>query len=290
MRSPGFEPGIAGLEGLILTADAKDKVVSEFKEFCEVDLQLSELTVNGHVRQIKRLFKNVQRFTREDIRGFLMKFKDKSPNTYANVLKSLRVFFRDFQRRPDLVQSFRFPHREPSVKVIPSRSEVQQFYNALESIRDKALFLMYASTGLRASEVSSLKLSEVNFQKRMVKPEHNKSRTKRTWISFFNCEAAKLLKQYLANRDDDNERVFPISRRRIEKIFNNASKISKIYITPQTLREWFSEEMSRLGVNDRYIDAFCGRIPKSVLAKHYSDYSPEKLKEIYNKAGLKVLE
>jgi len=47
--------------------------------------------------------------------------------------------------------------------------------------------------------------------------------------------------------------------------------------------------MARLGVSDSYIDAFCGRIPRSVLAKHYLDYSPEKLKEIYDKAGLTVL-
>jgi len=44
-----------------------------------------------------------------------------------------------------------------------------------------------------------------------------------------------------------------------------------------------------MGVQDRYVDAFCGRTPKSVLARHYSDYSPETLKEIYDEAGLKVL-
>ncbi len=48
--------------------------------------------------------------------------------------------------------------------------------------------------------------------------------------------------------------------------------------------------MGKLGVSDRYIDAFCGRTPKSVLARHYSDYSPEKLKQIYDKASIKVLE
>ena len=55
------------------------------------------------------------------------------------------------------------------------------------------------------------------------------------------------------------------------------------------LRDWFCEEMGKLGVADRYIDAFCGRTPKSVLARYYSDYSPEKLKKIYDKADLKVL-
>jgi intergrase/recombinase len=47
--------------------------------------------------------------------------------------------------------------------------------------------------------------------------------------------------------------------------------------------------MAEQGVQDRYIDAFCGRTSKSILARHYTDYSPERLKRIYDKAGLKVL-
>jgi hypothetical protein len=48
--------------------------------------------------------------------------------------------------------------------------------------------------------------------------------------------------------------------------------------------------MGRLGVPDRYVDAFCGRVPQSVLARHYTDFSPERLKEIYDRAGLRVLD
>jgi len=47
--------------------------------------------------------------------------------------------------------------------------------------------------------------------------------------------------------------------------------------------------MGELGVQDRYIDAFCGRVPKSILARHCTDYSPERMKKIYDEAGLKVL-
>jgi len=61
------------------------------------------------------------------------------------------------------------------------------------------------------------------------------------------------------------------------------------YITPQVLREWFTTEMARLKVPDRYVDAFCGRIPRSVLARHYTDYSPNVPKEIYDSVNLQVL-
>jgi intergrase/recombinase len=46
--------------------------------------------------------------------------------------------------------------------------------------------------------------------------------------------------------------------------------------------------MLRLGVSETYIDAFCGRVPKSVLARHYTDFSPQKLEEIYEKANIKI--
>jgi len=60
-------------------------------------------------------------------------------------------------------------------------------------------------------------------------------------------------------------------------------------ITPQVLRQWFACELGKLGVPDRFVDAFCGRVPRSVLARHYTDYSPDRLNEIYDKAGLSVL-
>jgi hypothetical protein len=50
-----------------------------------------------------------------------------------------------------------------------------------------------------------------------------------------------------------------------------------------------AREMGELGVPDRYIDAFCGCVPKSVLARQYTDYSPERLKRIYDEATLRVL-
>jgi intergrase/recombinase len=68
------------------------------------------------------------------------------------------------------------------------------------------------------------------------------------------------------------------------------SEEAGVKITIQKLRRWFAAEMSRCGVDAKYIDAFCGRTKSSVLEKHYLDYSPERLKEIYDEAGLTVCE
>jgi len=116
-----------------------------------------------------------------------------------------------------------------------------------------------------------------------------RSKTKRVWLSFYNDEAEMVLKQYLPTRNPSDSRLFQINERNLEVALKKAYQKTKIKITPQILREWFACEIGRLGVPDRYVDAFCGRVPRSILARHYTDSSPERLKEIYDKAGLKVL-
>ncbi|KXA92994.1 hypothetical protein AKJ64_01635 [candidate division MSBL1 archaeon SCGC-AAA259E17] len=63
-----------------------------------------------------------------------------------------------------------------------------------------------------------------------------------------------------------------------EKIFQRFYRVGR-----------FASEKRNLGVSGEHIDAFCGRIPRSVRAKHYTDYSPERLKEVYEKASITVL-
>lgn len=79
-----------------------------------------------------------------------------------------------------------------------------------------------------------------------------------------------------------------ISERKFREIWRTASDSTGIKIRPQILRAWFASEMGELGVPDRYVDIFQGRAPRSVLAKHYTGNGLERLKRIYNRAGLKV--
>jgi len=108
----------------------------------------------------------------------------------------LKVFFRDFLGRGDLVQSFKFPQRPFLPKRIQSKDELKRFYEAIPSLRYKAMFLLFASSGLRLSEVLGLKVSDLDLEKRMVKVNHS-SRTKKALVSFFNEEAREILLEYI---------------------------------------------------------------------------------------------
>jgi len=191
---------------------------------------------------------------------------------------------------PEVVESFKFPKRTYSPKTVPSKEDLGRFFDALENDRDRAIFLMYATSGLRRNELLTLVVDEVDLENRTIIPKnaHNGT-TKNTWATCFNIEAQTLLRQYLSNRQTNDKRLFPISEVTLRRAYRETNSKTGLHITPQVLREWFCCQLGELGVPDRYVDALCGRTPKSVLARHYSDFSPHKLKMIYDKANLRVL-
>jgi len=290
---PGFEPESREPESLRNACFSQKSLnLGDFKDFCVVDLGLAESTAKRHVERVEKLLEFVGdgKTSRIEIRSYLKSVKEGwSSSKYRNVLASLVRFYRDYLGMKDVVDSFKFPSRSFKPITVPSKDQLQRFYQGLKSDRDRALFLMYASSGLRRNEVIGLKLADVDFEKRMLMPKKEENKSKHVWLSFYNDETGKMLLKYLSSATK-SDRLFDIANDHASRIFKNASKSTGIKVTPQVLREWFCCEMANLGVQDRFVDAFCGRTPKSVLARHYTDYSPERLKEIYDKAELNILD
>jgi integrase len=278
-------------KGIALTAVEKidDDDLAQFRKFLSIDLHLSARTVEGYSYLIKRYSKLNQDHTTEGIREFLSSVKDKE-GAYPNYIKALRRFFRDYKKRPDLVASFRFPASKFNPIEVPTKADLREYYSYIKRPTIRALFLVLASSGLRLNEVLSLTMGDVDFTTRTIRPKQHSGKTKSSWISFFNQEAEQAIMDYLKESGIITGRIFPISDRVAEKNFLRISKASKIKITPRKLRAWFSTQLADLGVPDRYVDALTGHTPKSILAKHYTDYSPTRLRETYERAGLKVLE
>jgi integrase len=271
-----------------------EELLVKFREFLKVDLRRSDKTAYEHTYYIKKFLnelpKPVEATTAEDIRAYLKSLSGKSSATYKNNLMALKVFYRDFSGLPEAVESFKFPNQPFKPKHILSKEQLRQFYENLETLKEKALFMLYATTGLRRDEVLSLKPENVEFKKRMITPNNHNGETKKSWVSFFNEEAEAVLKEYLAaKKPSKSQRLFPMQREEAIKLWKVARDKTSINITPQQLRQWFCSEIISKGVSESYVDAFCGRTPKSVLARHYTDYAPDKLEDIYRKASLKVL-
>jgi integrase/recombinase XerD len=173
-------------------------ILSKFREFLKIDLRRSEKTAYEHTYYIKRFLNelNVQleSVTSDDIREYL-KSLNVSSAQYKNSLMALKLFFRDFLKKPDVVSSFKFPHQVFRPKQIVSNAQVRQFYEALETSKEKALFLLYATSGLRKEEILTLRFEDVDFEKRMITPNNHSGETKKSWVSFYNKEAEAALNE-----------------------------------------------------------------------------------------------
>jgi integrase len=268
--------------------------LTKFREFLKVDLRRSSKTAYEHTYCVKKflnaLTKPVELTTAEDVREYLKSLNKASSAQYKNILMASKIFFRDFMKMPEAVVSIRFPHQVFKPKQILCKEQLKQFYDCIETPKEKALFMLYVTTGLRRDEILSLRPDDIDFDKRMITPSNHEGETKKSWVSFYNEEAEIVLKEYLATKKHSRSmRLFPMQRQEVVELWKTARDKTSISITPQKLRQWFCSEMLRLGVSETYVDAFCGRVPKSVLARHYTDYNPEKLREIYRKAGLELL-
>jgi integrase len=266
----------------------------EFKDFCRIDLHLAKSTTQCYCLQANRFNEYLQRSSntildKKIIRQYLKNFRKLSAHGYTNVLNGVRTFLK-FSDQEDLF-SFKYPRNTVKVRSLPRNGDLTSFFNVLQTNRAKALFLFYATTGLRKQEVLSLRLNDTDFEKRMVIPRlaHETNTTKKTWITFYNNECEDYLDQYLQERGMSSNKLFPLSQGTFCRIWREGRQRSGVHLSPQVMRVWFATEMARLKVPDRYVDAFCGRIPSSILAKHYSDFSPHTLKEIYDRANLNIL-
>jgi integrase len=152
--------------------------------------------------------------------------------------------------------------------------------------------LLYAVTGLRQNELKDLKMSDIDLENKCVRAGHD-SLTKRSFCTFWNDEADVLLKKYLRRHErelsENGGRLIHFSDTSLNRMREVIQSKVGVSVNPRSLRRFFCGELLSKGVQEVYVDAFCGRVPRSVLARHYTDFSPERLKEIYDKADLRIL-
>jgi len=289
-----------------ITLEKAKSALKGFKKFCMVDLNLHERTAYDHFCNIRHFLrwaesKGFKALDKEVLREFLALYLDNSPCTRKNIVSAYRRFFRDYLGMPMLVESFKLPRPKRGEharfkELWFTKDDLQRFYYALDETlnptRNKLIFMLYCTTGLRRGEVLALKLRHIDFETRSIILDMQRG-NKRTGITFYNEETEQVLRQFLRENPNlsEDERMFKISGVGIKWVFVRVSRKLGINppLTPQALRVWFSYEMGKRGVPDRYIDIFQGRAPNSMLAQFYTPKGIRELKEVYDKARLTVL-
>ena len=162
--------------------------------------------------------------------------------------------------------------------------------NTINDLRNKAIFYMLFSTGLRVSELTALdRYIDTSKGEISIRGKGSKVRT-----VFISDDANKYLKEYLNKRDDVSEAMFVsknkkgkenrLTTRSIERIVKKtaiSAGISK-KVTPHTLRHAFATDLLQNGADIRSVQELLGHSNISTT-QIYTHVTNKRLKEVHSK-------
>jgi len=260
----------------------------EFEKFMTLNLRLSKGTIEKTMYRIRAFVRKWgYDFSDKTISKQLTSYLSKAPATYNSEILALKRLAH-YLGAEDLLKSYKHAPVDIIPQYTPSTEEIRSGYYALTELKQKAIYLFLASTGIRKGELENLTLDKIDWENRCVKADHF-TRTKRSGITFFNQETEQIIQKYLVERGEENERLFVQSDRQWKNMWNKVHQMAGVRITTKSLRRWHSVELGEKGVGDRYIDVFQGRAPRTTLAKHYTSHGIKRLKTVYDRANLSVL-
>src|SRR5580658_6801153 len=110
---------------------------------------------------------------------FLTKEKKVSTSTYGMMICGLRFFYTHTLHRKVAIERIPFPRRERKLPVILSRDEVKALLEAPSDLRDRAMLAILYGSGLRVSEVTRLKVADIDSARNVLWVRFGKGRKDR---------------------------------------------------------------------------------------------------------------
>jgi len=164
-----------------------DHSISKYMEYLRFEKLLLANTVDSYTRDLKK-FKsfleesNITNYTelkKEQVLDFL-KFLhiDQSESSIARILSTLRSFYKFLVReeicRKNLWIQVSNPKKPIKMLEVLSIDEVERFLDSIPSstkleLRDKAMFELIYSCGLRVSELINLRLQDIDFEEELIR-------------------------------------------------------------------------------------------------------------------------
>ena len=222
--------------------------------------------------------------------------------TVSRNIASLKAFYHYMMQEgmveEDLSDSLKAPKIEKKIPEIMSTDEVirlleQPSGNSPKEIRDKAMLELLYATGIRVTELITLKLSDVNMPMSFIMcRDRNKER-----IIPFGTEAKNAMARYLDGTRDEmlenksSDVLFancsgqPMSRQGFWKLIKYYAKKADIKadITPHTLRHSFAAHLVENGADLRSVQEMLGHSDISTT-QIYANLNHSHIREVYAKA------
>ena len=194
----------------------------------------------------------------------LMNERNLSDGTYRVYAASLKFLYRTTLKKEWVVEKIQYPKRKNRLPVVLDISEVQALFDATNNIKHKALLMMTYSAGLRISEVSKLRITDIDSKRMLVYIRLGKGGKDR--YSILSLTALECLRQYWREYRP-NEWLFEgtkenthITISSINQIFQKAKKGAGITkkACVHTLRHSFATHLIEAGTSLHHVQLLLG--------------------------------
>ncbi len=261
-------------------------------EDLETELQLRGLsthTEKAYLRSnhkfLKFVKKDSEKVTELDIKryiGALIK-KRLSQNSIALTKAALKFYYDEMQKKN--IVNFKTPKINKKLPTVLSREEVRNLLAAAKSEKSKIMLKLLYASGLRVSELVSLKVEDLEPKERMGWVRQGKGRKDRLLIlpetvieelnAFIGPKGAKTGHLFI------NKHKVALSPRNVQKMIKRIAKRAGIAkrVTPHTLRHSFATHLLDGGTDIRKIQELLGHANLHTT-QIYTKVSTEELRKV----------
>ncbi len=276
----------------------KRDLIREYLAYLQVEKGLSANSLESYARDLRRLQAwadvkavGVAELTRKDLREWIAQLSREglSPSTVSRAVSAVRGLFRflmlDGHLKKHPAEDLDTPQGMAYLPKFLTEDEMELLLNApdtetSEGLRDRAILELLYATGLRVSELTSLKLAEIDLDAGLIVCHGKGSKERRVPLG---RSAAHWLQTYIgarARRGSESPYLFinnagrPLTRQLAwAAIKRYASSAGLKGVSPHTLRHSFATHLLQRGADSRSVQALLGHtdISTTQIYTHITD-------------------
>jgi tyrosine recombinase XerC len=216
------------------------------------------------------------------------------PRSIARKTTAVRSFFRFLSKKrhiaDDPARSLKTPKIPRDLPAVLSEAEFRMVLDEVpdegkNALRDRTILELFYSTGIRVSELTSLRVGSVNWSDRSIRVLGKGNRER---IVPVGAKALDLLRRYLESRPAESPFVFtgPAGKRIadrtvqriVEKYITAVSEVNKR--SPHVIRHSFATHLVDRGADIRAVQELLGHLNLSTT-QIYTHVSVDRLRRIY---------
>jgi site-specific recombinase XerD len=270
------------------------KTVSPLRQRMIEDMSLRNLaprTQEHYIRSCKKLAAFLRRSpdtaTAEDIRLFQLHLAEQGVSicTRNRTMTGVAFLFRVTLRHPEIADQIEYIAEPRKIPVVLSPEEVRRLLDAAPSFKCRLLLSLAYGCGLRASEVVSLKVSDIDSAQMVIRIEQAKGRKDR--YVMLSPELLDMLRQWWKAARPQGW-LFPgrpavnaLTTRQLNRLFHLAARAAetKKGATLHSLRHSFATHLLEIKLDIRMIQALLGHKRLDTTA-HYTRVATDLISKV----------